>query len=333
MGNIKYFINKNINDFGDRLFGRKYRLIDKIVNGLDKSDICPDILYLGDSTVLRAAHEDTDRRTTGEMLAGDMSGKANVLEISHGSYHMEIYYHIMKMSEVTRHHPKLFIVPINIRSFSPQWHRQPSWQFKEEIDLLKHYYSGHGLKRYYRRRINMNGYESIPVKYPLSNFKTVGEFEAIRLKNDSIEISESERRKELFIYFYLFQIPATHPRLLKIKDVIDLVGNLGGKLLFYITPINIQAANRTVGSEFNNYFLRNVETVKNLLINEKGIFLSDKDINDHDFTNDSVVCIDHSRSLSGEYFFHTESIDEHLNQKGRGFLSKNNMEAALKMLR
>lgn len=333
MGKIESFINRSINDLGDRIFGRKYRILDKIVNELDRSDTCPDILYLGDSTVLRVANEDADKRTIGEMLAGDIKGKAHVLEISHGAYHMEIFFHILNTLNVTRHRPKLIILPINIRSFSPQWHMQPKWQFKEEISLLIRYYSGCGLKKYYRRLKNQNDHESIPVQFPLSDMRTIGEFEKLRLNKNNPNVSQDNRRKELFIYFYLFQIPNNHPRLLKIKDIINLTGNLQSKILFYITPINIQAAIRNVGEEFSHYFSNNIDTVKNFIIKQNGCFLNDKETANHNFKSDSAVCVDYSRSLGSDYFFHSESIDEHLKQKGREFISKSNMETALRMLR
>lgn len=332
MDNTQSFIIRSINDLGDRIFGRKYRLLDKIVKELDRSDTCPDILYLGDSSVLRSAIEDTDKRTIGEMLAADIKGKAHLVEISHGAYHLDIFFHILSTLKVTRHCPKLVIIPVNIRSFTPQWYYQPKWQFKEEIDLLTRYHSGHGLKKYYRRKNIQSDYESIRVKYPLSSLSTIGEFEELRLNKNNPDVSSEERRRELFIYFFLCQVQKDNPRLLRIIDVINLARELKIKILFYISAMNINAAIKYVGEEFNYYYSNNIEIVKNLIIKENGSFLSDKDIAAHNFKSDSVVCADYSRSLGNEYFFHSESIDEHLNQKGREYISKRNMEIALQML-
>ena len=198
---------------------------------------------------------------------------------------------------------------------------------------MKLYYQKKGLKRYYRRQNNQNGFENIPVKYPLSELKTIGEFEKIRLNKEDLDISQEQRRKELFIYFYLFQTPIDHPRLLRIGDIINLAKGLNSKILFYITPINIQSAYRSIGEEFNCYFSHNIDTVRDYIIKQNGCFLSDTESGKNSFSNDSVICVDYSKSLESEYFFHPESIDEHLNQKGRDIISKKNMKIALKMLK
>lgn len=332
MLNEPFYIHRKIKDLGDRVFGKKYDIIEKIIDQFDRRDVGPDVLYLGDSTVLRVANEDTDKRTTADMLAANLNGQARILEISHGAYHMEIFHHILGTLKRTRHRPRVIILPINMRSFSPQWYLRPQWQFRSEIELLKRYSSGYSLKKHYRKQKYQNGYEKITVEFPLSDIKTIGEFEELRMNSDPSVIPDNNRRKELFIYFYLYPISEKHPWLINLKETISLVRSLQSKIIFYITPINIAAAIRDVGQEFEHYFSENIRTIKDVLIKENGHILADEDVDRNEFINVPIVCLDYSRKLDSDYFFHRASIDDHLNQKGRRFISIGTGAVTLKML-
>ena len=332
MAKESHYLTRKIKDLGDRIFGRKYRILEKIVAEFDKYDVCPDVLYLGDSTVLRASNEDEDKRSTADMLAEDLKGKARVLELSHGAYQMEIFYHLLSTFKITRHSPRLIILPINMRSFSPQWYLRPNWQFRAEIELLVSYYSGHGLKMYYRKHKYQDGYGKIQVEFPLSDIQTIGEFEELRLSKNNSKTLQKIRKKELFIYFYLYPIYEGHPLLIKLRETVRLARTLDSKIMFYITPINITAALRNVGQEFGHYFSENLKTVKDVFFKEKGRILTDEDIKSYAPLNESSVCLDYSQVLENDCFFHTESIDEHLNQKGKGFISRGAGTVALKLL-
>ena len=306
----------------DRLFGKKYEILEKLVEHFDSYDFGPDILFLGDSTVLKASNYDEDKRSTAEMLANDFKGKASVLELSHRAYHMDVFFHLLRTFEITRFKPRLVIIPINMRSFSPQWYLRPNWQFSSEIELLSSYCSGNRLRLYYRKQKSNKHYKKLSVEFPLSNIRTIGEFEALRLNKPDSNVLQEIRKKELFIYFYLYPIFETHPRLIQLRETIRLSKILGCKILYYITPVNIEAADRSVGKKFDGHFSDNLNTVKDVFMEEKGRVLNTGEIEIHQYPDSSCYCVDYSRELGSDCFFHTESIDDHLNQKGRGFIAK-----------
>ncbi len=316
----------------DTILGRRYEILERIAKEFDSGDLCPDIVYLGDSTVLRIADEDRDRRSTAEMLAADLSGKARVLELSHGAYHMGIYYHMVSTFRITRKRPRLVVIPINMRSFSPQWYLRPSWEFKAEIRLLNKYYSGNGLRIRYRKAETKGGYEQIPVEYPMTGLRTIGEFEKLRLSKPDSSTQQEERRRELFVYFFLWPISEGHPLLVKLRETVELARMLRLKVVFYITPINMGAALRSVGREFEHYFSRNLQVVKDALTAEKCLFVTNGSPEGNDPCDNSIACMDLSQSLGSECFFHTGSIDEHLNEKGRRFVSKGIETVVLRLL-
>jgi len=222
--NIKktQILSRRIKKLGDRVWGKKYEIFREILDEFDGVDSCPDVVYLGDSTVFSISDKDEDRRSTSDMLAADLFGKARVLGLTHGAYHMEIYYHILNVFGRTRKRPRLVIVPINMRSFSPQWYMRPSWRFETEIELLNDYSSGIGRSIYYRKRECENGYEKINVTFPMCDLQTIGEFERVRLSKPESMTQQEIRRKVLFIYFYLYSIAEKHPRLLRLIEMLNL---------------------------------------------------------------------------------------------------------------
>ncbi len=323
---------KRVKRLMNSILGRQYGVLAKIVEDFDRGHPCSDVVFLGDSTVLRVANEDQDRRSTAEMLAGDLSGAARVLELSHGAYHMAIYYHMVNTFRVTRQQPRLIIVPINMRSFSPQWYLRPGWEFAPEIRLLRRYYSGQGLRLRYKkaRTAKLEGeYRKTRVEYPMTSLRTVGEFEELRLNHPDSPTQQERRRRELFIYFFLHPISESHPLLVKLREMVELAQMLSIRMLFYISSINVEAAMRSVGQEFERYFAMNVKVVKDALAKQNCVFVKDTDGND--LCDRLTAYTDYSRALGSDCFFHTESIDEHLNQKGRRFISEGIRDITFKL--
>ena len=251
------YFTKTIQHLRRKIFGRSYDMLDKLVEAFDQQSVCPDILYLGDSTVLRVSNDDEDKRSTSDMLNEYFKGTSRVLGLSHGAYHLDIFYHLLSTLKRMSHRPHFIILPINMRSFSPQWYLRPNWQFGAEIELLVRYYSGHIHTRHYRKhkyRKYQDAYKKTPVHYPLSEIRTIGEFEDIRLSNYSSKVQQERRKRELFIYFYLYPISEGHPLLIKLREIMSLVKVLNCKIISYITPVNIIAARQNVGQEFDRYF-------------------------------------------------------------------------------
>jgi hypothetical protein len=309
--------------FSDWFLGSKYIILEKILKEFSEVKSCPDIVYLGDSTVFRVSEFDEDQRSTADILAADLSAEIRVLGLAKNAYHMGVFYHILNVFKKTMKRPRLIIIPINMRSFSPQWYLRPRWQFREEIDLLDNYCSGSRPKiRLRKKKKDNSAYESNPVEFPISSLKTIGAFEELRLNKSNSEQEERIRKKELFIYFYLYPIVKEHPRLVQLMKTVQLASFLDIKTVFYITPINIEAALKYTGDEFNHFFGKNLEIVKNSL-EKTGVLFMGNEVEKNDFSgNEPAVCQDFSNVLGREYFFHIKSIDEHLNQHGRNYISK-----------
>jgi hypothetical protein len=275
----------------------------------------PEILYLGDSVVERIAKEDSDQRTLGQMVVAEMFPKYKVGVISFSAYHSVVYYALLKGLEVTKRRPKVVILPINIRSFSPQWDLRPRWQYKEELISFEAYRkSGAQIirnlfdDRYFVPRYLQNKYRSTRANYPLSPYETIGQFLDTIASSPETEESRTFRKQQIFIFNYAHPLAVENRKLVAITEILNFLINSGIKIFIYITPINVDAGVKYVGEEIKNQILTNIHVVENVLSayqrNSKFSY--------------SNWCV----KFSSDFFFYEDLATEHLNQNGRLKLAK-----------
>jgi len=316
--NVIFFYNKVIN----KTFGQKYSILEKLLHKFNEEHDPPEILFLGDSTVVRGSYLDDDRRSIPEMLQGLLGKEIKVLSLAKGAYHTGIFYHLINMLNRTLNKPRLIILPINMRSFSPQWHLCPKYQFLSEIEHLKRNYKNNSSNLRCKIKKYRMPFHEIQVEYPMTTFRTVGEFEECLKSKPNEYYLQIERRKQLSIYFYLHKLTSNHPKLESLKDILKLVRKLDIKILLYITPVNYLAAGKNVGKNFHKHFSYNLSILKTMLKNENVLIIDNESFGEEEFRNTFKVCTDFANSLGREYFFHAEFLNEHLNEKGRTFLAE-----------
>lgn len=285
----------------------------------------PEVLFYGDSVVERISRDDQDQRTLGEMVCSGLKNKFKVAYLSSSGYHLEVFYQLTLVLQTLKRKPSILIVPINIRSFSPQWHLNPFYQATEDISLIKSYLDNSG-KIFNKQRLSEfeleNKWESFlktEVTYPLTPFKNIQEFiEIINNKNTSTQSEKEFRLQQIFIYHYLYQLQQDHCRLIQLKDLIKLSSDLKISLVLYVTPINYRAGSKYVGDQFRIYLENNVQVVKNLVesLCQSRVKLFGL------FKPKNLVFKDFSQLLGTEYFFHEDNPTEHLNEKGRQLMAK-----------
>ena len=95
-----------------------------------------DIIYFGDSTIYTLGVGDKDKRTTSEMVE-EITPCYSLGSITHAAYQMDIYLEFCRYITRQKQHPSFIIIPINMRSFSPEWDRRPQYQFEMEKIILR----------------------------------------------------------------------------------------------------------------------------------------------------------------------------------------------------
>ena len=94
-----------------------------------------DVFLFGSSVEKYTNRNDKDKRSISEMI-DSLSDKYHVESISGNAYHMDMFLALSKYIIKNLSHPKLIIVPINMRTFSPEWDKRPEYQFEKEKKIL-----------------------------------------------------------------------------------------------------------------------------------------------------------------------------------------------------
>lgn len=282
----------------------------------------PDILFFGDSVLLRVSRDDTDTDTLDRMLSKKLGSRLSLLSIAHTAYHMQVYKSLIRVLDVTKRKPKAVILPINLRSFSPQWDFYPAWQFHDEIRAVESYLSNPSLEIASVGEVAATSnllrlFDAIPVKYPLTELNRIGQFRSMIASKSKNENQKLSRLRQIFIYHYMHPLAEDHPKIKALEECVLMLSVLQIPLILYVTPINWEAGRKYVGREFIEAVKSNVNMISNRLSPHQ----MDKKISFADF---SIL-------LEAGCFFSDDNATEHLNQQGRGRLTDEIMKMILEL--
>lgn len=296
----------------------------RLVNSFATGGSPPEVLYLGDSVAERVSRSDRDTRTLGEMVSWCVDSRCSVACISRSGYHMGVFRGVARALAAMPTRPKVMILPVNMRSFSPQWDRRPMWQFGEEISALERYatYPQEAIPRIIEQDetdAELARYDQLAVQYPMTEFGTIGEFrEAIAWRPSTTE-QRQFRLRQIFMFHYMHPLVANHRRLEALKDVLSAMRAMGVAGVVYITPVNYQAGTRHVGTGFQRQLRSNVEIVREVMAPFE--------------RSGCLQMLDWSTVVESRGFFHENEPTEHLNEVGRLRLARAIADAVLGIVR
>jgi hypothetical protein len=310
---IEHFLPKKgrVSRLYGKLFPRPYPKLMELVRTFDQSRTPPQVLYLGDSVVERVAHEDTDRRPLNQMVLDALRKNYTGLSISYSAYNPQVFYYLLAALERMKHKPKIVILPINMRCFSPQWDMQPQWQHEEEIQILEKYIEnpqgriGSVTDRSMRiiSPSQFDLFNETRVNYPLSSLNRIGQFIKLIESKPITQEEAAWRRQQIFIFHYTHPLATDHRRLVALINIFTLLARMDVKTFAYITPINREAGERYVGPEFRNQVKANVDMLSNQVLKH---------------VNPAIQTLrDYSFRCPARAFFQDNLATEHLNQLGR----------------
>ena len=103
-----------------------------------------EVLCVGDSVLERVSRYDNDKRNLGQMLKEQLGDRFRCDVISQTAYSIKTFYPLLSALQKMRSSPRVIIIPVNIRSFSPQWFNNPVWQYEKEIEAINRYLGSPG---------------------------------------------------------------------------------------------------------------------------------------------------------------------------------------------
>lgn len=262
-----------------------------------------DIIFLGDSTLIYP----TGEVTTGEILQ-EFLPEQTIGQVAHPAYNLDLYRHYVDYITTFDPQPETVIIPINLRSFSPEWDRRPAYQFQVEKSVLRY---GPLLSTIFYRPLDTFGGFDAPIRgdaffdTPVFSGTTVigqvADFEE-RLGNDPVDAqaldvtsaynrglpdgNEEETLETQLIYYYMGALSPGHRKIQSLLETGRQLKAAGIQPIFYITPINYQLGERFLGETFTRRVAENVARVNRVLRGE------DIELLDLTFTLDAYFFVD-----------------------------------------
>lgn len=272
-----------------------------------------DVIYLGDSTLWHPLGS----QTTAEMLQERLPSQT-VGELSHAAYSMDLYLAYVEYMIRQGYEPDLVIIPINMRSFSPEWDLRPGYQFVEEKRTLRY---GLALTRLFGRPINVLGgfdagitQDTFLNSTVFSGTVAVGQVQDFEFATGRVPLEEQTSEQfvyyqepiedaelvDLLTYYYMYSLQPDHRKVEAMLQIVELLRPTGTQPLFYFTPINVELGSVYLDGAFEQQFARNVALVRELL------------------TAQHAPLLDLSTDLEAFYFSDTE----HLRQNGKQYVAQ-----------
>ncbi len=244
-----------------------------------------DIIYFGDSTVSYPVGEVTTAEILQEMLPNYTIG-----EVSHPAYSMDVYLRYAKYLVHSGYRPRAVIIPVNMRSFSPEWDLRPGYQFEKESRILTY---GLFLSRIFLRPLEILGalapeisqdtFLNATVYNGDTPVGTVADFEELGgsasseraggggfVYHDALPSEDdAEALQKTLIYYYMHGLKENHRKLQAMLETAELLTENDIDVIFYITPINYERGEKYLSSTFSERFVENTDLVKSLLTEDR----------------------------------------------------------------
>ncbi|WP_103558178.1 hypothetical protein [Campylobacter concisus] len=274
-----------------------------------------DIVYFSDSVM--KSHSKCEKNPMGvDDILREMG--LHVINLNSSAYSPILYKDYIKII------PKntTVVVPINLRSFSEEWFYFNQYRFTAQriiysilaLDLKAAYQAIYDYFIYTKEK-----YNSLNIVRDNENLGTANNIQKIKIDedfycNDKFYYKKEEFKDKLSLKYkssYMYKLDRNHDMFKYINEMINYAKNHNIKLIFYITPINIDHGKVIVGDDFKSSVDNNVKIIKQFFI-------------DH-----NISVLDLSYGVPGENFIDQNYVCEHLDYYGRKIIAKNIIEILL----
>ncbi len=282
-----------------------------LVNKYHSADV--DTIFFGDSTLFYTSVNDTDTRDIPTMLNDLFDGTHSVGSMMNAAWNPDVYLGYSKHMQSEKYIPKNVIISINLHSFSIPYDLRPSYQFTDDTMYFRYYNTPlFPYLNILRNLASADVNQKYSLLYEYSDVYDEDNFVGISHAFETIPdtVPYPERFKNMIIFYYMASLRSDHRKLISLKNIAKMYANNSSKVIFYITPIDYQSAEKFLGNRFTERIKKNTAIISSALQHEGGIVL------------------DLSLSLSHEYFTWSEIagsnryMDEHLNSNGKFYIGQ-----------
>jgi hypothetical protein len=268
-----------------------------------------DVLFFGDSVITTSSVCDTGDVLIPDALATLLDRP--VLTIAHWAYSPLVFQDYAKLLRRTVYKPALVVLPINIRTFSDQFFRNPDFHFGERRLRIRRAALGLDLRQlpsfvadWLRDEIAKLAFDWVPVTIDGVELGTNAEIERKSRIDVALECLHEpyDYEEELslrFTYHYMGVVPEDHPLFADLAATIEELRSQGIAVLAYLTPVNVEEGVGYVGPALSERVRRNADLVVRTLARL------------------GVPSVDLVEAVPAADFIDKSYACEHLNQRGR----------------
>lgn len=266
-------------------------------------------LFLGDSVFRRVSNVDSDKRSLSEMIEKHSNNNVALAYQALNSHHFS---YIMAYAECVNNHIETVCIPINMRSFSPQWCMNPEWLYAKQLNYIRDHVTNKLLKSnlshigmYQMRARDFYGMEFLTFNssYPISCREIIRIIQSKANKN----VGSIDRWRAIFEFHYLPIIQQENRILNSFRALLNICNIIGCRPVLYYLPINYEFGNHLYSGRFADWVQINKKIISDTLLSSN---LLSSPI--HDFSYD----------FGSDMFFRPEEPTEHLNENGRLLLTE-----------
>ena len=226
-----------------------------------------DLVYFGSSAVYWSYPKDAANKSISEYLH-DILPQYTVSNAAINSGKMDLYLAAIQYMLRKSYYPKLVIIPINLRSFSPVWDRHSGFQYDREKFYFRHgnifldmIYRPLSIDKKIKPSITPQDYFDSRVYNGDQDIGSVGYFRSERFATYS-----DDKLREKIAARYMMRITKDHHLIQDMREIIRTLraNNIG--VLFYITPIDHQTGEEYLGNAFVERLRENIQTIQAILL-------------------------------------------------------------------
>lgn len=199
-----------------------------------------DIVYLSDSSI-NPVIGNTDQRSTPMMLA-DLLESRSVLSLNRNGTHMTLYSELIDYVFRNGWRPKVVVIPVQLRSFSPLWLAEG--QFENSLTVFR--LGGGPLESFTKPVLTLTDYRVS---------EDFGSYEGAR-------IGALDRANVMQL---------DNPRLVSARRVVENLREKGVLGIFYFTPLNITESNSTLDPALRSMVLQNLAIIRDELVSARAV--------------------------------------------------------------
>ncbi|MBN1581574.1 MAG: hypothetical protein JXA89_12795 [Anaerolineae bacterium] len=236
-----------------------------------------DLLYFGDSTLVLPAGE----VTTGEILQ-ELLPNRQIGQTAHTAYGLDLFQSLVAYTDRRGAWPRTLVLPVNMRSFSPEWDMRPAYQFEKETKILA---MGLPWARFFFRPFNVFGlfqpsisqdqflnapvYDGDVFVGRVKDFESESVVEGLRGDIGNIyrevKLEDEEKAQAVLTYHYMANLKPDHRKLDAMIKLSGLAAQNGVEVILYISPINETQGERFLGRAFSERLAENIQVVRSRL--------------------------------------------------------------------